>query len=70
MKIKNCKVGTRVVAKVDVGGVQKGDIGTIIEGNNEIPCVTWDIDRLGTYHHKGYTSVYATSLWKLKRIKE
>jgi len=45
MKIKNVKVGVRVVVVTDflaAYGVVSGDTGTIVESDVHVPCVAWD----------------------------
>ena len=45
MKIKNVKVGVRVVVVtngISEYGVLSGDTGTIVESDSTAPCVQWD----------------------------
>lgn len=70
MKIKNCKVGQRVEAKVGIECVLAGAKGTIIQDSNNQPYVNWDDYAVDMYSHDGYSNVWAVRLPLLRRIKE
>lgn len=69
MKIKNCKVGQRVEAKVDIECVDAGATGTIIKDRATHPYVSWDVRKEDMYPHGGYDNVWAVNLDNLRRIK-
>ena len=54
MKLKNVKIGQRVVTKVDYNPVMKGMTGTIVEKNSTSPFVAWDNFHRG---HNGYEGI-------------
>lgn len=59
MKIKNIKVGVRVVSKVNSFGVRIGDVGTVLE-EDDIPYVQWDREDANCTNYNGTP---CTALW-------
>lgn len=70
MKIKNCKVGQRVEAKVEIECVNIGATGTIIEDTSCQPFVSWDTYKEDMYNRSGHSNVWAVDLCNLRCIKE
>lgn len=69
MKVKNIKVGVRVVSKVDSWGVRIGDVGTVLEDDTDIPYVQWDREDANCTDYYGTP---CTALWhySLRKYKE
>lgn len=67
MKIKNIKVGVRVVSKVNSFGVRIGDVGTVLE-EATAPYVQWDREDANctAYYGTPCTSLPFTALRKYK----
>ena len=67
MKVKNIKVGVRVVSKVVHLSVRVGDVGTVLEEAN-CPYVQWDRTdaNFTSYRGKPCTSLPHTALRKYK----
>lgn len=67
MKVKNIKVGVRVVSKVDYLSVCVGDVGTVLEEDN-YPYVKWDRTDANFTSYRGTpcTSLPFTALRKYK----
>ena len=68
MKVKNIKVGVRVVSKVDYLSVCVGDVGTVLEEDN-CPYVQWDREDANC---TAYDGAPCTALWhyQLRKYKE
>lgn len=67
MKVKNIKVGVRVVSKVDVYGVRVGDVGTVLE-EDKVPYVQWDREG-ANFTTWGGTPCTALAHYKLRKYK-
>lgn len=67
MKVKNIKVGVRVVSKVNSWGVRIGDVGTVLEEDN-VPYVQWDREDANFTDYKG-TPCTALSHDELSKYK-
>lgn len=67
MKVKNIKVGVRVVSKADYLSVRVGDVGTLLEEDN-YPYVQWDRTDANFTSYMGTpcTSLPHTALRKYK----
>ena len=68
MKVKDIKVGVRVVSKVNSWGVRIGDIGTVLEEDN-VPYVQWDREDANCTDYYG-TPCTALSYTELSKYKE
>lgn len=67
MKVKDIKVGVRVVSKVNSWGVRIGDIGTVLEEAN-VPYVQWDREDANCTDYYG-TPCTALSYDELSKYK-
>ena len=69
MKVKNIKVGVRVVSKVNSSTVRIGDVGTVLEDEDRAPYVQWDREDANCTDYRG-TPCTAVSHFELRKYKE
>lgn len=71
MKIKNVKVGVRVVVVTDdvsAYGVVSGDTGTIVESDVYCPCVAWDAHTNAMFNKRWVVNAEALRVLKPKHF--
>lgn len=69
MKVKNIKVGVRVQSKVNSWGVHIGDVGTVLEEEDDTPYVQWDREDANCTDYRG-TPCTALYHFELRKYKE
>ena len=72
MNIEDVKVGTRVTClDDDTGVIPTGELGTIIQDNDDCPYISWDANFSEDFFEKdGYQNVYALRLNEIEVVEE